>query len=215
MTTDRPTLAATDAGATPAARSYARSYARVADSSSSFLEEGATATTVPRRWTADETRVRTAAAPPFRFPGPDEAPLDELVRGYEHITGDPVRRAPKRNLVATCYRVHGDEFLPLVQRLFVANGTATNLLGEIRCLWPSPGQRDEIEPPEVSAPAAQHPIDPAPGLIYPADDRPPFDPTSTRRYDRHASNPDAAAFFTDEELGAGPARSPTDAAMSR
>lgn len=156
-----------------------------------------------------------AGAPPFRFPRPDEALLDELVRGYEHITGDPVRRDPKRNLVATCYRVHGDEFLPLVQRLFVANGTATNLLGEIRCLAPGSAQRGRGEPPAVSEPAAQHPIDLAPGLIYPADDPPPFDPTSTRRYDRPASNPDAATLFSDEELGAAPARSPTAEALGR
>ncbi|HEY8868271.1 MAG TPA: hypothetical protein VIM30_02640 [Candidatus Limnocylindrales bacterium] len=43
-------------------------------------------------------------------------------------------------------------------------------------------------------------MDLLPGLIYCAAHRPPFDGRSRRRYDRRRSNPDAARFFTDEEL---------------
>jgi hypothetical protein len=103
-------------------RSYARTYARVAlNSTSSVLEEGATAT---RRWTRQETVARVASAPPFRHPSPDELLLRELVAGYEHITGDAVRRPAKRNLIAACHRVHGDAFLPLVAHRFASTGTA-------------------------------------------------------------------------------------------
>jgi hypothetical protein len=76
------------------------------------------------------------AAPTFQFDRPEDTNLDDLVRGYVHITGDPVTRAPKRNLIAAGYRVHGENFFPLVLRLFTTMGTATNLLGIIRCLSP-------------------------------------------------------------------------------
>lgn len=93
-------------------------------------------------------RARIPSAPLFRYPPPDEPLLMELVAGYTHITGDPVRldRPAKRNLIATCYRVHGDDFLTLVQRLFERNGTATNLLGEIRCLHPAEDASDDEVP---------------------------------------------------------------------
>jgi hypothetical protein len=103
-------------------RSYARTYARVAlISTSSVLEEGATAT---RRWTRQETATRTASAPPFRHPSPDESLLRELVAGYEHITGDAVRRPAKCNLIATYHRVRSDAFLALVAHRFASTGTA-------------------------------------------------------------------------------------------
>lgn len=195
----------------PTPRSYARTYARVApNSSSTVFEEGATAT---RRWTRDEMRARMAGAPPFGHPSPDESLLRELIAGYEHITGDAVRRPAKRNLVAACYRVHGDEFLPLVVRRFASTGTATNLLGDIRSL-PLMEPAKEADDPQRGAIAATlaPPADLAPGLIYPADAPPRFDATSKRRYDRRPSNPDAATFFSDAELGV---PSPTARALSR
>ena len=195
----------------PASRSYARTYARVAlNSTSSVLEEGATAT---RRLTREEMRTRMASAPSFVHPSPDESLLGELVAGYEHITGDAVRRPRKRNLVAACYRVHGDEFLPLVARRFASTGTATNLLGDIRCLPLMEPAKEADDPPRGAIAATlAPPPDLAPGLTYPADAPPRFDPTSKRRYDRRRSNPDAAAFFSDDDLGV---PSPTARALSR
>ena len=158
-----------------------------------------------------------AAAPPFRLPRPDEATHDELVRGYEHITGDPVRRGAKRNYVAACYRVHGDGFLPLVQRLFVSRGTAVNLLGVIRCLFPSEAVRifgvaaaeglDDEEAAGTSgldgwAPASSLPTIPR-----------PIDPISAPRDGRGQSAPEAG-FFSESELGA-VRRSPTAEALNR
>jgi hypothetical protein len=158
-------------------------------------------------------RTRMAGAPPFGYPSPDESLVRELIAGYEHITGDAVRRPAKRNLVAACYRVHGDAFLPLVARRFASSGTATNLLGDIRCLPLTEPAKDLAETRPGVVAASPHPrSDLAPGLTYPADEPPAFDPTSTRRYDRRPSNPDAAAFFSDDELGV---PSPTARAMSR
>jgi hypothetical protein len=194
-------------------RSYARerSYVRVADSSSTPSKEGAPAT---RRWTATETRHRVTGGPTFRFPAPDAALLEELVRGYTQITGDPVRRPPKRNLIAACYRVHGDAFLGLVLRRFTETRSVTNLLGEIRCLAPlkSTEPRPQVEPAETTADDRHEDV---PGLTYGPANRPAFDPTSTRRYDRRPSNPVASGFFEDEDLGTRPHRSPTAEALSR
>jgi hypothetical protein len=189
------------AGAT-VSRSYARGYARVAVADSTrFLEEGASATSATRRWSAEETKARVASAPLFEYPPPDESVLGELVAGYTHIAGDPVRTQRKRNLVATCYRVHGDEFLPLVQRLFAKSGTATNLLGQIRCLAPSrTSWHSEKKTMNETAPIAPLASEALPGLIYSAENRPRFDSISKRRYDRHPSNPDAAGFFAEGEL---------------
>jgi hypothetical protein len=154
-----------------------------------------------------------AGAPPFRHPSPDESLLRELVAGYEHVTGDAVRRPAKRNLVAACYRVHGAAFLPLVARRFASTGTATNLLGDIRCLPPTDPTHDTERPPRRASAAALPPASElAPGLTYPAGEPPPFDPTSTRRYDRRPSNLDAASFFSDDELGI---PSPTARALGR
>jgi hypothetical protein len=157
-----------------------------------------------------------AAAPPFRLPRLDEATLDELVRGYEHITGDAVRRDAMRNYVAAGYRVHGDNFLPLVQRLFVSRGTAVNLLGVIRCLAPetaTPQVEQAVDEMVEERPRPSSEL--APGLTCPANEPPPFNPTSNRRYDRPPSHPDAIGFFDDDELGAGPSRSPTAEALNR
>jgi hypothetical protein len=168
-----------------------------------------------RRWTAAEKQASRASAPSPELPRVGDAILDELARGYEHITGDAVRSIAKRGLIALCYRIHGEAFLPHVQRIFARTGTATNLLWEIRCLEPSVDRPAVEEPPAAGEATPETASEALPGHIYPADDRPPFDPTSTRRYDRRPSNPDAAAFFTDEELGVRPDRSPTAEALSR
>ena len=152
-------------------------------------------------------------APPFRHPSPDESLLRELVAGYEHIIGDAVRRPAKRNLIAACYRVHGDAFLPLVARRFASSGTATNLLGDIRSRPPTEPAKEAGGPGrDATAAVVSRPPDLAPGMTYPADAPPRFDPTSKRRYDRRPSNPDAASFFSDDELGV---PSPTARALSR
>lgn len=112
--------------------SESRSYARVAPvRSTSSLKESASAT---RRWTHEETRARATAGPQFRLPGPDRSLLDALVAGYERITVSTVRRPAQRNLIAACYRVHGEDFLRLVEETFARTGTTTNLLGELRVL---------------------------------------------------------------------------------
>ena len=193
-------------------RSYALVAAtRVARSTSS--DEGRIPAT--RRWTTAETKERIAAAPAFHYPSPDDDLLADLIWGYEHITGDPVRRSKKRNYVAACYRVHGDDFLPLVQRLFASWDTAVNLLGYIRCLDPARANRrgDELndEPPAEPGAGA---FEPDPGLTYARGDAPPFDPTSHRRHDRRPSNPDATGFFSDDGP-AEPRRSPTAEALGR
>lgn len=191
------------------------SYARVARSSSSpFLEERASA----RRWTAAETRSRVSDAPTFRFGPPTDTLLDRLVQEYQRITGDQIRTWRKRNLLAACYRVHGADVVPYIAEQFADQGTAQNLLGVIRCAAPRwmedqplavdpVGGRTDVQPvsfvldgglgrtpDHVGLPC---PIELChPNLIYCGDHFPPFDPTS-RRYDRHPSNPDAAPYFGD------------------
>jgi hypothetical protein len=142
-----------------------------------------------------------------------------LVAGYEAITGDMVRTTGKQNLVATCYRVHGAALLPLVERHFKELGTATNLLGIIRSTPPIEDDRDEpVDVPGAHGGASSEEGSPdrlLPGLTYGEHNRPAFDPTSKRRYDLHPSNPDAAALFTDQELGVRPEPSPTARAIGR
>jgi hypothetical protein len=200
----------------PDPRSYARarSYERVARSSSTdSLEEDTRAT---RRWTAAETRARVAAGPPFRYPSPDESTLQDLVLGYEAITRDPVRRSAKRNLIAACYRVHGAGLLDRVRALFIETGTATNLLGYLRTTEPEAFDSDSADPiPHCAPPPPRATNDALPGLTYSETDRPQFDADPKRRYDRRPSNPDAAAFFSAEELGVPPRHSPTAQALDR
>ncbi len=115
-------------------RSYARTRVAVAPGdSTSSLRERATAT---RRWTTEETLARVATGPEFRHLDPSPSLLDDMVHGYEQATGVRVRRQPQRNLIAACYRVHSDDFLPLVREWFARTGTTTNLLGELRVLPP-------------------------------------------------------------------------------
>lgn len=200
----------------PDPRSYvrARSYERVARSSSTdSFEEGTNAT---RRWTAEETRTRVATAPPFRYPSPDESTLQDLVLGYEAITRDPVHRSAKRNFIAACYRVHGPALLDLVRARFVETGNATNLLGHVRTCEPAAFGGDDTNPiPAVTTPPPRRATDLLPGLTYSETTRPVFGADPKRRYDRRPSNPDAAAFFIAEELGAPPRRSPTAEALDR
>jgi hypothetical protein len=124
-----------------------------------------------------------------------------------------------RNLIAACYRVHGENFLVRVARRFERTGTTLNLLGLIRCEVPADERTAEPAPrlallPPVSDPDLDD-LDLLPGLTYGSVSRPPFDPTSSRRYDRRRSNPDAARFFKDEELGGPTHQSPTSKAISR
>jgi hypothetical protein len=198
-------------------RSYARSYERVAPSTSTSPLEGvATAT---KRWTRAETKAHVSEAAEFRYASPDESLLCQLVAGYEEITKDPVRTPAKRNLVATCYRTHGDQFLSIVAEVFDERGTATNLLGIVRTT--PPVETGASEPPEIESDVdpvldeASATADLLPGVTYGEHNRPRFDPTSTQRYDRRPSNPSAAAFFSDQELGVSPVPSPTARAIGR
>jgi len=119
-----------DASALSNPRSYARARVAVAPvGSTSSLRGGATAT---RRWSREETKIRATAGPKFLFPRPTPPELDELIREYEQTTGDRVRTNPKRNFLAACYRIHGDDFLPLARETFGSTGTVTNLLGLLR-----------------------------------------------------------------------------------
>lgn len=133
-------------------RSYAHARVAVAPGdSTSSLKKSATAT---RRWTREETLARVATGPEFPHPSPTPSELDSQVRGYEHITACRVRHQPQRNLIAACYRVHGDDFLPLVREWFERTRTTTNLLGELRVLPPresgpiqaAPGSTGVVEP---------------------------------------------------------------------
>jgi hypothetical protein len=196
-------------------RSYADSYAgaraRVAPNSKrAFLEEGATAT---KRWTREETQARVADAPKFRHSSPGSSLLRDLVDGYQHITGDVVMRPAKVNLIATCYRLHGDAFLPLVARLFASKGTVSNLLGEIRCLAPQTPLATQaevgVQATEPGTPLAADPMpDPPNSLAEPH----PVGPGSGPHDHREPSNADAGTLFSDEELGI---PSPTARALTR
>ena len=122
-------------------RIYAHARVAVAPGDSTSSRERATAT---RRWTREETRARVAAGPEFPHPSPTPSGLDYQVRAYEQMTCDKVRTQAKRNLLAACYRLHGDDFLSLVRETFDRTGTATNLLGELRVL--PPRQVAEVSP---------------------------------------------------------------------
>ena len=88
------------------------------------------------RWTAKERNRRIAEAPPFRYPSPGVDQLAELARRYTEITGDPIRREKKRNFLAACWRVHGDDTLLFIADEFARTGKTTNLLGIVRCSMP-------------------------------------------------------------------------------
>jgi hypothetical protein len=141
--------------------------------------------------------------PEFPHPSPSGPQLDDLVRGYEQLTGDLVRTQRKRNLIATCHRVHGDEFLPLVRETFVRTGTATNLLGELRGLSPRSHAQDVV-PDSATEVTSQADTDSAwcgcpeealsPELLY-CSSHYRYGYASKLRLDRRPSNPGAALFF--------------------
>ena len=165
-----------------------------------------------RRWSKEETQRRLAGAPLFRYDPPDGPLLNDIVAEYEAITGVSAARPGKHNFIASCYRVHGPSFIPLVRRLLAERGTETNLLGSIRTMQPEDGDvLDGGAAATGAGLAASVPrTDPSPtvppvaasgpfrGLTYGPDDRPPFEPTSKRRYDRRPSNPDAADLIEPE-----------------
>jgi hypothetical protein len=116
------------------------------------------------------------------------------------ITGAPTDRARKRNLIAAAYRTVGPDFFEVVKARFAETRTETNLLLDLRSGW-RPG-RSGVQDQGKQEGSGRMPADcgcpdPAllPGLIHCQRHRPRYDPTSTRRYDRRASNPDAARFF--------------------
>ena len=116
-----------------------------------------------RRWTAEERDGRIAEAPPFRYISPPSELLAELVRQYTRITGDPIRseRPWKRNLLAAAYRVHGADTVPLIEDVFRATGTATNLLGEIRSRPPRHPAQAPVQAADGGRPSVA-PVRPAP-----------------------------------------------------
>jgi hypothetical protein len=209
-----------DPGYYAPARSTREHVAR--SSSTSFSEEGASA----RRWTRAETRSRVNEAPEFRWDSPSETVLDYLAQAHLNITGQRIRSVSQRDLLAACYRVHGADVLPYIADEFHVQGTAQNLLGIIRCAPPRemsiarPLADNEVKP-RTDADAVAGTRDTAfeaasgqngppcpierclPNLIYCDDHRPAFDPASRRRYDRRASNPDAAPYFADHAQTAG------------
>jgi hypothetical protein len=149
-----------------------------------------------------------AAAPEFAYPRPTPSQLDDLVHSYEQMTGDVVLRQPKRNLVATCYRVHGEDFLRFVGEAFERTGTATNLLGELRTLPPRQAKETGKAAAKAESPGPAPDLSEAdsawcgcreealrPGLLYCASHRPEYLSAPQRRYDRRPSNPGATLFF--------------------
>lgn len=170
------------------------SRARVARSSSTdSFEDRTSATTRAKRWSSAETKARIAGAPEFGFPSPPRPLLDALVAEYETLTGDPVRTFPKRNLLAACYRVHGPATTAFIADEFARRGTAANLLGFIRTSPPRPSEAQVLRERHSAPPCPAEEC--LPHLIYCAGHRPPFDRTSTLRYDCRPSNPGAAVYF--------------------
>jgi hypothetical protein len=143
-----------------------------------------------------------------------------------NISGQRIRSVYQRDLLAACYRVHGADVVPYIAEEFRVQGTTQNLLGIIRCAPPRemgiarPLADNEVKPrtdPDAVAGvrdtafegASGHDGPPCPierclpNLIYCDDHRLAFDPASRRRYDRRASNPDAARYFADHAQTAG------------
>jgi len=182
---------------------HARSSAGVAPSSSTLpSREPASA----RRWTKSELDARIAAAPPFAYDPPSGGLLLSLAASYHEITGQTIGTRGQRNLLAAGHRMHGPDFVPFLRTVYAAQGSTLNLLGIVRC---SPRRdapdRDELptSPSETEAGMVRlaiielggHDGPPCPiqaclaSLIYCDDHHPPFDATSTRRYDRPTPSP--------------------------
>jgi hypothetical protein len=196
-----------------------RSIGRVARSTS-FLDERASA----RRWTRAEIQSRICDAPTFRFGPVPRARLDELASRYQAVTGDPLRTVKQRNMLAACYRVHGEDAIPFIADEFALRGTAQNLLAIVRLTpprdagdgqlpAPAPATADleghgTPEPPRENS-TADHPGLPCPleqclpTVIYCEDHRPAFGSAPRRQYDRIPANPDAASYFGDQGKAGG------------
>ena len=99
-----------------------------------------------RRWTKAERDARIAAAPPFSFAPPAPKEIEALIAGHVRIAGDPVRSWGKQNLIATCYRVHGEDTLDVIAERYRVTGTVTNLLGDVRCLPRRTHRRTDAAP---------------------------------------------------------------------
>ncbi len=153
-------------------RSYARprvaATPRVAVATSNPLRKGdlpasqvgqGIATSGPPRWSSERTKAAVRSAQPFRYPRLADDQLRDLCDAYSRITGDPVRRPAKANLLAACWRVHGDDTLPLIQAVFESTGTPTNLLGIVRS-YPYRDAGTVIESPE----AEHEPPQPVPAI---------------------------------------------------
>jgi hypothetical protein len=160
-----------------------------------------------RRLSRAEMAERIKGAPRFVEGRVSEDRLDAIVEAYGEITAVTTRSRAKRNLIAACYRIHVDTFLDLVRKRMNETGTETNLLAYLRSLpaiQVAPDERPVARASSVAGPPMGPPRgappesagagspgeDLLPGLTYGAHDRPPFDPTSKRRYDRRPSNPD-------------------------
>jgi hypothetical protein len=163
-----------------------------------------------RRWTKAELDARVAAAPPYAYDPPSAELLLRLAASYHELTGQLIRTHGQRNLLASGYRMHGPAFVPFLSAVYAAQGSTVNLLGIVRCAQRRdepghddvPASRSETDAgvfrPAVIEPGG-HDGPPCPihvclqALIYCDDHRPPFDPNSTRRYDRPAPGPTASA----------------------
>ena len=156
--------------------------ARVASSSrstsdSSPLRKGADATS---RWTSADLRSRLPSAPTFSADWLDDHQLTAICAAYEQITGVAIRTPKKRNLVAAAARVHGEDFIRLIQARFAETGTERDLLGYLRT---SP-----LRAAEAVAPVA----------ASRAESAQPSPPTAARPYGDTSSS--QVEPWTDEEL---------------
>jgi hypothetical protein len=150
------------------------------------------------RWTKDDMRASLVDAPAFTDGWVADGALDALARRYEQITGDPVRRPAKRNLLAGCFRVHGDDTLAFIEDEYRRTGSAINLLGRVRTTPPRGAQpapiagatSGDFRPTPSCASASSHGGPPCssavclPNLTYCNAHRPPFDPHSRQGWDR-------------------------------
>jgi hypothetical protein len=134
-------------------------------------------------------------APPFEFDPPAGEVVDELALGYQELTHQAIRTQKQRNLLATCYRVHGPDFLVVASRLFDELGTTQNLLGMIRAARRSSvhvqSLSDRILPAEATSDRAGGgcPVASCVRTLVPCSLHAPHDGKSKFRYDRPAHAP--------------------------
>jgi len=176
-----------------------RSYAGVARHSTSDSLEGTSSAT--RRWSREEMQALLPSAPNYRLGWVDDVVLTEVVARYEAITSDRVASRPKRNLVAACYRVHGEDFLPLVMFLFASRDTARNLLGEIRRMPAGILAGLQNEPPEPDEPEELPRTAPNQGSAVLLDEPPIAFRNPEPQHLRPPVTRQAATLFSDEDFG--------------